>query len=355
MRDARPDCVVRVAGNPQHVYQVVAGFAMLARRKALDVRFDLVPAGEASFGSLNVITATIDGRPVVYDMLDGYRNIPRAEVEGALESVDVYFKRSFSAAENAEIRGGERIQPFGLNYPVTTRAAVFRRLRAGERLRLRAVRPLKSVIGRSSHPTVSTMEAPPRLRDDPKVVFATRVYDPSGEPGEDPTLLVRENAGPEREELNAMRVACVRALREEFGPGFVGGVAPTAFAAEHYADCLIEPSEVSRARYLRTLKGADVGVATVGLHQSNQWKLAEYVAASRAIVAERLRYEVPGFSPPENYLSFDTAEECVERTRELLTEPDRRLAMMRANQRYYEGYVRPDSAVLRTIDFVRGL
>jgi hypothetical protein len=90
-------------------------------------------------------------------------------------------------------------------------------------------------------------------------------------------------------------------------------------------------------------------VATVGLHQSNQWKLAEYVAASKAVVTERLRYEVPAFTAPENYLSFDSAEECVERVGELLRDPALRLAMMEANRRHYEGYVRPDSAVRRTI------
>ncbi|MDQ3952287.1 MAG: glycosyltransferase family 1 protein [Actinomycetota bacterium] len=346
---ARPRCTVRVAGNPQHVYQVVAGFAMLASRREIDFAYDLVPAADAPFGHANVVTATITGRPVAYDMLDGYVNIPRSELERALGSVDLYFKRSFSRAENASLVHGDRIRPFGLNYPVTYRAAVFRRMRAGDPLRQRLVRGLKSAAGRSPHPHVETFESPPQVRDDPRVVFQTRVYDPEGEPGEDPALLARENAGAERRQLNEMRVGCVRSLREAFGESFVGGVAPTAFAASQYPDCLLDPAEVSRPRYLRALKDADVGVATVGLHQSNQWKLAEYVAASKAVVAERLRYEVPAFSSPANYLSFDTAGECVEQVAALLADPGRRLAMMEANRQHYEAYVRPDSAIRRTI------
>lgn len=350
MRDgSRPRCSLRVAGNPQHVYQVVAGFAMLADRGEIDIAFDLVSAGEAPFGHPNVVTGTIAERPVAYDMLDGYVNISRAELERATASVDLYFKRSFSAAENATLTHGDRIRAFGLNYPVTCRATVFRRMRAGDPLRRRLARGLKAVAGRSPHPYVETFESPPRARDDPKVVFMTRVYDPAGEPGEDLALLRRENAGPEREELNEMRVRCARVLREAFGPSFVGGVAPTAFAAARYPDCLLDPSAVSRIRYLRTLQGADVGVATVGLHQSNQWKLAEYVAASKAIVAERLRYEVPGFRTPENYLEFETAEGCVEQVGRLLAERGRRAAMMKASREYYEVYVRPDSAIRRTI------
>ncbi|MFN2588994.1 MAG: glycosyltransferase [Actinomycetota bacterium] len=345
----RVECSVRVAGNPQHVYQVVAGFAMLGARGEVDVRFDLLPAEEAPFSSPNVITATVAGRPVAYDMLDGYHNIPRDELEGLLSSVDVCFKRSFSPAENDSLAHGDRIRAFGLSYPVTCRAAVFRRMRAADPPRRRLVRAFKAAAGRSPHPHVKAFEGGPVVRDDPVVVFMTRVYDPAGEPGEDPGVLLRENAGPERQEINEMRAGCVRRLREAFGRSFVGGLAPTAFAAARYPDCLLDRAEVSRSRFLRTLKAADVGVATMGLHRSNQWKLAEYLAASKAVVSERLRYEVPGFTPPENYLSFDTPGECVERVADLLDDPDRRLAMMRANQEHYEGYVRPDRAVRRTI------
>lgn len=346
---------MRVAGNSQHVYQVVTGFALLGKRREVDVGFDVVPAAEAPVSSLNVLTATIDGRRVAYDMLDGYRNIPRPEMERLLSVVDAYFKRSFSERRNAELEHGDRIHPFGLSYVVTCGAPVFRAIRSRDPLRQKVSRTAKTLMGRTAYPGVRTFEAPPRLRDDPKVVFMTRVYDPSGEPGEDPQAFLDGNAGREREQINEMRAGCVRALREAFGPSFSGGLAPTAYGTARYPDCVTEAAALPRTQYVRAAKRADVGIATMGLHESNQWKLAEYVAASRAIVSERLRYEVPGFTPPENYLEFDTPEECVERTAELLGDPERRLAMMQANARHYEAYVRPDSAVRRTLDVVRAL
>lgn len=352
---SRVKCSVRVAGNAQHVYQVVTGFAMLGERREVDVSFDVVPATEAPVPSLNVLTATIDGRRVAYDMLDGYRNIPRPEMERLLSEVDCYFKRSFSERHNAELQQGDRIHPFGLSYVVTCRASVFRTMRLRDPLRQKASRAAKAIMGRSAYPRVRAFEAPPQVRDDPKVVFMTRVYDPSGEPGEDPQALLHGNAGPEREQINEMRAGCVRALREAFGPSFSGGLAPTAYGTARYPDCVSDAAALPRTQYLRAAKKADVGIATMGLHESNQWKLAEYVAASRAIVSERLRYQVPGFSQPQNYLEFETPEECVERTADLLGSRDRRLAMMRENARHYEAYVRPDSAVARTIEVVRAL
>lgn len=340
-------CGVTVYGDSPHVHQVVAGFAILAGRDEAEVTFDVRPPAEAPF-SPHIVTALVGDVTVAYDMLDGY-NLPRTDLEDAIASADLYFKRSFDHRVNESLRHGDRVRPFGLNYQVRCRAGVFRRMAATEPVRRRLGRLGKTVLGRSDDLLVETFERPPVPSAHGRVIFMSRAYDPSGEPGEDPAAMAEPGLSEEREMLNETRAACVRALRAELGDRFVGGLVPSEFARARYGDCVVDAAATARPRFLRALAGCDVAVATTGLHGSNQWKLAEYLAASKAVVTQPLRYEVPAFNTPEHYLPFETPEECVEQTTALIDDPERRVAMMRANRDYYEAYVRPDAIVRRSL------
>lgn len=58
---------------------------------------------------------------------------------------------------------------------------------------------------------------------------------------------------------------------------------------------LIVPDKLTGKRaYLHRMQHTEICVASTGLHGSTGWKLAEYVAAGRAIVTEPLRYTLPG-------------------------------------------------------------
>ena len=95
-------------------------------------------------------------------------------------------------------------------------------------------------------------------------------------------------------------------------------------------------------------------MATTGLHGSIGWKMAEYVAASRAIVSEPLRYPVPGgFAPGRNFLEFDSLESFVAAIERLLTDATLREDIRRANWEYYLRWVRPDAQVMRTLEIIR--
>jgi hypothetical protein len=150
--------------------------------------------------------------------------------------------------------------------------------------------------------------------------------------------------------MNAMRVGCIRALRAEFGARFVGGLAPTPFARKHFPDCVADPSVCQKHRYLRLMKRALVCVATRGLQGSNGWRLAEYLAASRAIVSETLRFDVPNLIPGVNYLSMTSVEECLSQVRALVEDGERRREMMHANEAFYRANLRPDSIVRRCLN-----
>ena len=65
-------------------------------------------------------------------------------------------------------------------------------------------------------------------------------------------------------------------------------------------------------------------MASTGLHGSTGWKLAEYVAAGRAIVTEPLRYTLPGgFEEGKNYKTYTSPAECEEQLRQLLADRKR--------------------------------
>lgn len=89
---------------------------------------------------------------------------------------------------------------------------------------------------------------------------------------------------------------------------------PNEHARKYFPDCVINDKRFFRKRsYLKLLSECDIGVATIGLQRSNGWKIAEYIAKSKAIITEPLQFKVTGeFAEGSNYLSFKTAEECVE-------------------------------------------
>ena len=98
----------------------------------------------------------------------------------------------------------------------------------------------------------------------------------------------------------------------------------------------------SQESYLRLLRSHPICVASTGLHGSTGWKLAEYVAFSKAILSEQLVYEVPGgFAPGANYLEFSSPEECLNAAVRLIEDADLRQRIMRNNAGYYRQYLHP--------------
>ena len=99
------------------------------------------------------------------------------------------------------------------------------------------------------------------------------------------------------------------------------------------------------------LAGMVSGLASTGLHQSSGWKIAEYLAAGRAIVSEPLCYEVPGpFQAGENYLTYTSADGCIEQIRTLLAHPEQILQMGQRNRAYYDTWLRPDQIVTKALE-----
>jgi len=346
-------CRLEIAGDPRHLSQVITGF------------FELEATGHVALTAVEATTelseesaalrADVEGRRVIYECTDGW-NIP-ADVLLGIDTVDLYFKRSYDPRHRQELPGALDLRPLGLNYHVIsgrnrwhagTRPLHLRRLTSAL---IRRASPLGSFAGVRDVriPHVRDVEHPPTTREPANVLFMTRTWGDFDRSL--PSELVREARAVDEARADLIRVA-----RREFGPRFFGGFAPGDYAVRHYPDCLL-PSQavVRRHAYLARVHGSDVCVATTGLWDSIGWKMTEYVAASRAIVTEPLRHSVPGgFAAGTNYLEFVTVDEFVDAVAALLDDRERREAMMRANAAYYRRWVRPPDQVMRTLEQVLG-
>lgn len=322
---------------------------MLASSGLIDVR--LRPTCDYNPGAGGtILRAEIDGRRVVYDTFD-YATFPPEELAWATN----YFKRSFDpAAVNASARA-DIIRPLGLNYGVYAPGDWrFRRMKWSlARLRRGNARDVATRIARlssiGSHVTdIGRATASVRdFEEDPgrqgqAVLLLTRTWDPQRVEGERADMRAR---------MNRTRVESIRLLRDEFGPRFIGGLSPSPDAVRDYPDIVADPHLVKKAAYLTNVRSAAVCITSRGLVDSNGWRLAEYVAASRAIVTEPLAHEVPGeFCAGRNYLEFSSAESLLEAVHGLLDDDEKRAAMRAANHRYYTEHVRPDAIVARTLE-----
>jgi hypothetical protein len=260
-----------------------------------------------------------------------------------LQQCDVYFKRSYYPPDLRLIPETlrNRVLPFGLNYAVRGYSVTPRLLwaigpnRPWRLLRQQLSRTSKDDDDLSSLkqflrlPRARDYELAPDVPAEPVVLFQTRVWE-------------AQDVYPDNlDEVNEGRVALVRALRRAFGDRFCGGLVPTAYARRHYPDALTI-QKTQRGAYIAMSKKALIGVYSRGLHHSIAFKLPEYLASSKAIVADGFRNELPvPLRDGTHYLGFHDPAECVEQCRRLLTDFDRAAAMRRATHQYYREEVEP--------------
>ncbi len=275
-----------------------------------------------------------------------YDNHDCDEIDGDVaEGVDCYFKRSYSRRRISD-SVSSKVFPLGLNYPLypdsfdaleSERVRAFARGSSPSNAPDSRWRPL-------FRPTPANMNSAPVNTLPPKVLFMTRAWDPFDHVDRS------DEKTKERIRVNETRARCLEALRQEFGDDFLGGFERTDYAVRNYRELLLNDDEISRKEnYVKLLGACPICVSTRGLHQSIGWKMGEYVAFSKAIVSERLSYEIPGdFNEGQNFLGFDTAEECVDAARRLFADEGLRAKIMINNNKYYCEYVEPAHAIQRT-------
>jgi len=270
---------------------------------------------------------------LVCDLQDGYWD----GMEYYLKEYDYYFKRSFSEKNNERFSSNERkkIYPLGFNYFVTCKGNPY-----GYEKLPKLVG--KSIIGRSplSFFTADLFTHEPVNRIDSKIriIYYARLYDPYWNDND-----MRKN---EINYINSMRIELIRGLREKYGNCFLGGLEKDGISKQLAPELIVPKGVTEKGRYLKLLHTCDIGIGSMGLHESIGWKTAEYIAASMGIVNEKFHYSVPGkFEVEKNYLDFTTAKECIEKVKQLIDNPEQLQQMKINNRLYYEKYLAPDKLV----------
>lgn len=354
--------------NIEHTAKIYAGLSDLKAQGKIQVKYIYrCPSYIKSKREFNLFTLWLEVedlnngkiRKICFDDHDS----GKIHALRRLSACDVYFKRSYCQADidNLQINLRKKILPYGLNYSCRS---INERFTAPRLLIYYFARnhlfsnPLKS-LGRVlkenmklllSHyipdafnlnpPLVTDFEAKPDEPVKPKILFQTRVYSPSQTPGSDPKQL---------KELMDMRANTIRALKESFGNRFIGGLAHSDFAMEHYPDCL-SVEKTNKKDYLALVRSCLITVTTTGLHNSIGWKLPEFLARSKCIVTEPFRYDLPvPLQEHKNYISFTTPEECVQACKEILDNPDFANQMRYNNYTYYLNEVEPSVHILNCL------
>lgn len=104
------------------------------------------------------------------------------------------------------------------------------------------------------------------------------------------------------------------------------------------------------------MKECSICITTIGLHFSNVWKLGEYVSQGKAIITEKMIYEVNGnFNKGDNYLEFESPDELVDQVNKILSNKKYMKSMMNKNNEYYRMFLAPDKVVFNALKKIKGM
>ncbi len=343
----------------RHLFQVHAGFHDLHAAGRIRLRLTTRLAEPAREPAPHTAWAELEppGGPVIrlcFDMAD------HAELQSfdGLARCHLYFKRSYLRSRIDELphRLRSRVVPYGLNFAchgaeepavASAAASLAARLAGSARQPVPFVRTLRRLLEAQliETPLAGTRFSPVRRStafevapDAParcRVLYQTRLWDLPGEAVDS---------------MNVQRIEIVRALRDAFGPDFIGGLEPNEVARKRAPE-LITRERSNHKAFLGLIRENLIGVASRGLGNSNGWKLPEYLAAARCVVSEPPHFELSApLDPGVHYLPFMTPQECVAACRHLLEHEEDEQAMRQANHRYYMEHVRPISVIGRCVD-----
>jgi hypothetical protein len=338
-------CKLIAHSTSDHVQAIYTGLFLLHRRGVIRLSQELDRSGSWKTHARLIVDGALR---LHYDTFDG--GTINADY---LRDCDLYFKRSY-ARQYLDVCGDDKrkVHPLGLYFWAQThqvdRFAIRRALGlpTTNRLRIRGLtRALDIGNVLQFTPRIESLEAVPDFHARPKVLFMVKAWDPHDDPDRPAERVAH------RQRMNDVRAECIQLLRREFGEDFYGGFRHTEFARRAYPEALVPDNRLTQKRkYVELLKQFPICVATTGLHNSIGAKFGEYVAQSKAILSEGLNYTVPGdLREGQNYLQFESPEQCVEIASRLYSDAALRQQMMAANFRYYHAHLRPDALVLNTL------
>jgi hypothetical protein len=270
-----------------HTYQIYTGLSMLRDKGIIDLQ--LVKGKQVAYNA-PIVRGEIEDKLVCFDLNDS----SEFQFKELLSKSDVYFKRMLLKEDESE-----KIQPFGLNYPVLyknddfiTRGYYTGGLKGFSRsLARRNVLISKLLNINISHPnsSVNDFERLPLLDyDHPCVILYSRLWNPD--------KVQSHVKKDQRMEMNEIRIKSVALLKKELGSRFVGGIQLDEYSKKIAGDSLVKDNSIVHKKvYLNSLRSSHIGVATEGLEDSIGFKFGEYLSMSMAIVSNPIHsYSLPG-------------------------------------------------------------
>lgn len=340
-----------------HVSRVLTGLRMLEDNGLLEVTYIENQNNEYNLPDGPLVEVRINNKRIAFDMGDRWA-LNNYKGKEYLGRVDYYFARGYSTKVDIvtpEIfTDNPKVKPFGLYYYVTYPKNPLDK-KPGIKNSIRALAKHISGFYKYSYPYAFESKADQR-QGNLKIIFMTRLW---GTQEFDAALnsnisqTEREYIHymcKERDGINSQRIEVMRALKKEYRDSFIGGVSDDELSRELCPDLVVPPAETSKITYMNKVKSADICIGTTGLHRSIGGKVGEYVAASKAIVTEKLEYEVPGrFEEGKCFLSFSTVDECLKAVDHLYNNSQLVNSMKKANECYYKDYVNPKKQVLNAL------
>lgn len=336
-----------------HFSRIHTGLCALEQNREIELQFAPPPANKPYYSSigwamLQVEPVDAPPRRVAIDLMD--RSIEFSLP--LLAEADVYFKRSYFPPHCESLPPGDRpkVLPAGLNYACRSSAQTRQVLAAvGAAWTWRTLReavtgasPLRKQVERLRQfqviPHAADFEWSPDRPTRRRILFQTRLWDPVGVEHED------------GDAINQERAKLLAALRQAFPDEFAGGLVPEPYARKHYPELLAAES-YRHHEFIAFSREIEIGIYTRGLHESDAFKLPEYLASSKCIVMTPPRNTLPvPLVEGRNYLSYGSIAECVGQCRRLLEDKVLAVSMRQANWEYYQRHVEPMVFVQRMIE-----
>lgn len=150
-----------------------------------------------------------------------------------------------------------------------------------------------------------------------------------------------EEEGDEIRQLNAYRAELIVALRQTFGPRFIGGFRRTGATYHRYPHAL-EAAPLSHREHFSLFRTTPLAVYTSGKWGCFSWSLAETFAMSKCIVSQTIPNDagIP-LDDRVGILQCDSIEQIVTMLQRLSSCPDEVRELSQRANRYYAERVRP--------------
>ncbi len=324
-----------------HTNMILVGLEKLKKDGFINLTINDYRNNKYIDSNIAITELFIENQRVIIDVGDGYSDVGKTKKK-LLEHCDFYFKRSFNNDYNKIYfeKNLKKIFPLGLNYYVYGDKVFFDFEKRNKMQKI-----IRNMAGFKSDTwfKVEKFESNPTYKSGkPKILFYSRLWRPSSEAW-----------GINNKSMNECRINIIRELRKKYGDNFIGGIYEDDYSKSMCPDIIVSKLKTKKENFLRNIKKADICIGTLGLDESIGWKTAEYVAASKAIILEKPKYELPGnFDKDINYLEFTNLNECLQQIEYLINNPQRIIEMQEQNAIYYDKYVRPDALMKNVIKIV---